>query len=115
MDLATSVQSATPKGDAIGAQHVARGSPTEIVGEPLHNIIGMRRSVGVLKCDTQDFIADYMDGITRLSAETVDLDATVPDAIGDVGLDLLKSAIHDDVASFKRRMEADTAGEAISK
>ena len=67
--LTPTVQSRTPKGDAVGAAGNQVGSLTTITGDPMHDYLGMRRCVPVLKCDTRDILEDYRDGVMRLSAE----------------------------------------------
>ena len=109
-ELITVVNSSTPKGDATGATAIAQEGLTDITGDPLHDIIAMRRSVGVLKCDTQDFIADYSDGITRLSVDPVAADDAAPDALADVGIALLQSAIQDSVGCFQAKIASDPGG-----
>ena len=113
--LTPAVQSATPKGDAIGAAGNRVGILTEITGDLLHDFLGMKRCVPVLKCDTRDILEDYKDSLTRLSAKPADIDPAVPGELPDSGLGLLVSGIRDDVASFKAKLATDAAGSAALK
>jgi hypothetical protein len=68
-DLDIQTETLTPKGDAVGASiqdcDVTR---TMIVGEPVHDIINVRRAVTKKANDSSDFIFDHQDMINPVSA-----------------------------------------------
>ena len=63
------VSTQTPKGGATGAVVPASACcPTTVVGEPVHDVITVRRLASPACNDCTDFLLDHQDMITRLSA-----------------------------------------------
>ena len=66
-ELHTRVLARTPLGDAAGSADVG-ACPTEITGDPRHDVIALRKLVPPTCNDWRDFIADHTDALNRLSA-----------------------------------------------
>ena len=114
-EFCTHVESVTPKGDAIRLVGQESRSPTAITGDPVHDVIGMRRCVPAYANDAQDFIADYSDGIARLSGHLKPAEDLVPEELANPGRTLLQCGVRQHVQAFATALHEDEAGSIALK
>jgi hypothetical protein len=109
-ELRVHVMHATPKAVATGAQVVRTASPACLItGEPMHDIIALRKLVSPWKHDGRDFLFDHISLINRLSARPAPSSLTSvlkpwpPPSLSHTGLALLRVAIQEPAAAFAER------------
>ena len=108
-ELGATVTSATPKGDALRSVAHLPASPTRIIGEPVHDIIALRRLVSTSANDCSNFIWDHTDLITRLSARRAEIcqstRASRCDAVlALIGQQLLRTSVAEPAGVFRTQV-----------
>ena len=99
------VDTLTPKGEALGAHVIPDADgPTMAVGEPVHDVIAVRKLASPAINDCSDFVYDWQDMIDRLSAPLYE-GAPVCDVPSSLqtegGRDFLRSAVLRPVVEIK--------------
>ena len=114
-ELAIQANAATPKGDALRAElHPYGGSNgfCSVTGEPMHDIINLRRVASRAKNDYWDLVSDHADMINRLSSPAAGpghCDPGTGPQLPKEAVALLKTAVEQPRDAVERAVDANDA------